>query len=96
MAGEAGGMTIPALTDDEIAILTLAVQGESMAAIGRWEKPTEHLVELGLMERGDKFNNFITAAGRAALDWIERAEDEAFDRALRRGPVIEGAAGCPL
>jgi hypothetical protein len=72
------------LTDDELTVLTLAAAGESIAAIGRWEEPCDRLVSLGLLSRGDKFNNFITAAGRAAVEAAEAGEDEAFARALGR------------
>ena len=54
------------LSDDEFVVLTLAANGESMAAIGRWEKPIEHLVLLGMLHRHDKFNNVITSKGRQA------------------------------
>lgn len=56
------------LTDDEFTVLSIAAQGQSMMAVARWEKPTDLLVEKGLMRREDKFNNFITSAGVAALE----------------------------
>jgi hypothetical protein len=64
---------MPELTDDERTVLMIAQEGESLAAIGRWEQPIEHLVELGYLERLDKFNNTITPAGKAA---ISQANDE--------------------
>src|SRR5882672_6926722 len=61
------------LTDDEYAVLMICAEGQSMAAIARWEKPTDSLVERGLLERADKFNNHITPAGREALNTHEKA-----------------------
>ncbi len=65
------------LSDDEITILLIAVQGQSMAAIGRWEKPLYKLQELGLMTH-DKFNSQITNSGRAAVDRYETETDAAL------------------
>lgn len=70
------------LTEDERIILTIAAEGQSLMAIARWEKPIESLVAKGLMERGDKFNNFITDAGRAA---IKETEDEPYRKMLEVG-----------
>lgn len=66
------------LTQDERTVLMIAAEGESMMAIARWEAPTESLVAKGLMQRADKFNNFITPAGREALKGIEQADDANF------------------
>ena len=70
------------LTEDERIVLTIAAEGESMMAIARWEKPIDALVARGLMQRGDKFNNFITPAGRAA---IKQVEDEPYRQMLEAG-----------
>lgn len=61
------------LTDDEFTVLSIAVQGESMIPIGRWEKPILDLTERGLMRCGDSVNYFITATGRKAQDAHENA-----------------------
>ena len=63
------------LTDDEFTLLLIAKEGESLAAIGRWEKSVDHLVEQGLLLRQDKFNNTITAKGITACE--ERENDDA-------------------
>ena len=73
------------LTDDERTVLMIAAQGQSMMPLGRWETPVEHLVELGLLERHDKFNNVITLAGRKA---IELASDEVDTTAAKA--LIDG------
>lgn len=70
------------LTDDEQTVLMIAAAGESMMPIGRWEQPVEHLVELGFLERHNKFNNTITEAGRKALGGAPEAIDDALAKAL--------------
>jgi hypothetical protein len=70
------------LTVDEQTVLTLAQQGESIMAIGRWEGPCDHLVELGLLDRHDKFNHSITPAGSAAIGETEERVDDAACRAM--------------
>jgi len=55
------------LSNDELTVLMIAAQGESMMPIGRWEKPVESLVAQGLLKRHDKFNNVITPEGERAL-----------------------------
>lgn len=69
------------LTDDEFAVLEIASAGNSMIAIGRWQKPIEHLVELGLMRSVNKANNYITDAGKVALEKHANVVDDAFVRA---------------
>ena len=70
------------LTDDEFVCLSLAGNGENMMAIGRWEKAMDHLVELKLLSRYDKFNHGITNAGRSALAEHEKQVDGALKQAL--------------
>lgn len=70
------------LTDDERTVLMIAAEDKSMMAIGRWEKSIDSLVQKGLMERGDKWNNWITPAGREA---IKEAEDEPYRKILEVG-----------
>lgn len=70
------------LTEDERTVLMIAAEGQSMMAIALWEKPIDSLVAKGLMERGDKFNNFITPAGRAL---IKETEDEPYRQILEVG-----------
>ena len=70
------------LTDDERTVLMITDRGESLAAIGRWEQPVEHLVEIGYLQRHDKFNNTITEAGRLALNDEQEIVDTAAAKAL--------------
>ena len=56
------------LTQDELTVLMIAAEGESMMPIGRWEDPVNNLVARGYLKRNDKFNNFITTEGRKALN----------------------------
>jgi hypothetical protein len=62
---------IAPLTDDEIAVLMIAAEGEMMIDMGkdsRWHQPIVSLVKRGFLKQWDKFNNEITDAGRAALE----------------------------
>lgn len=70
------------LTSEEQAVLTLAEQGQSIMAVGMWEAPCDHLVELKLLERHDKFNHSITPAGRKALGNTEEEVNDAAFRAV--------------
>lgn len=70
------------LTDDERTVLLIADGGESMMPLGRWEQPVEHLVELGYLERHDKFNNVITEKGRLAINAAEEGVSDDFAKAL--------------
>lgn len=77
---------MPDLTEDELAVLMIAARGESMIAIGRWEQPINHLVQMGLLLRHDKANHTITPAGREVL----QAEEKITDKAL--GGLIESSS----
>ena len=70
------------LTDDERTVLMIADCGESMMPIGRWEQPVEHLVEIGYLQRHDKFNNTITEAGRLALNDEQEIVDDTAAKAV--------------
>jgi hypothetical protein len=83
------------LTNDEKTILMIAASGQAMIPIGRWEKPTKALVERGYMaprpHPGDPtghFNNFITDAGRLA---IEQAEKDDFKDLIEVGAEFQRA-----
>lgn len=65
------------LSDDEWTCLMIAAEGASMMAVGRWEASVDSLVAKGLMQRNDKFNNFITPAGREAAKQHEAKTDDA-------------------
>lgn len=60
-----------------------------MMPIGRWERPVDRLVARGLLERADRWNNFINAAGRAALE----AHDDALFRDMADAAVRAEQAG---
>ena len=66
------------VSDDEYTVLMIMAKGQSLAAIGHWEKPLDALVERGLARRLDKFNNIITTEGTKALGAREQADDEAL------------------
>jgi hypothetical protein len=70
------------LTDDERTVLMICAKGESLAAIGRWEQPVDRLVDLGYLSRNDKFNNFITDAGRKAIGEANDQVDTKFAVAM--------------
>lgn len=76
------------LTDDERTVLMIAAEGQSVMAIARWEKPVESLIQKGLMVRGDKWNNWITSAGRAA---IKEVEDEPYRQMLETAAKVRNA-----
>ena len=61
------------LSDQEMALLGLMAQGQSMMAIGAWEKPMEALVAKGYATRHDQFNHSITPAGRVVFEGQEDA-----------------------
>ncbi len=66
------GKAVTDLSADELTVLMIAAQGESMMPIGRWQAPIESLLGKGYLHANDKFNNVITAAGRQA---VTRDED---------------------
>lgn len=80
------------LTEDELTCLGICAQGESLAAIGRWEPSVDALVEKGLLVRHDKFNNTITPAGRAALAGETADADEAFRAAISKSLHVRDSA----
>lgn len=70
------------LTDDERTVLMICDRSESVAAIGRWEQPCDHLVELGYLRRTDKLNHFITEAGHLAISAANEEVEDAFAHAI--------------
>ena len=75
------------MTDDELTVLMIASQGESMIPIGRWEKPIRDLTAQGFMRCNDSANYVITEKGCAAVRQEETAREDDFKNALaaRRG-----------
>lgn len=69
------------LTQDELTCLAISAQGENMLAIGRWEKPIDRLVELGLLTRFDKFNHQITSKGKLEAERLLADTDDAYAKA---------------
>jgi hypothetical protein len=57
---------MPDCTPDELTVLLIAAEGESVMPIGRWEAPVASLIAKGYLHANDKFNNVITGAGRKA------------------------------
>jgi len=76
------------LTDDEYTCLMIMAQGGMLAAIGRWDKSCDALVERGLATRHDKFNHSITDLGRKALDGCETGDAMAI---LGNAPMVVDA-----
>ncbi len=74
------------MTDDEMTVLMIASQGESMIPIGRWETPIRALTERGLMRSFDSVNYVITDAGTKAMQAEEREREGDFARALPKTP----------
>lgn len=70
------------ISNDEMTVLALCYQGQSVMAIGRWEGPCEHLVELGLLEQHDKFNHSITSAGEKVYTDAQTQADDNLAKAL--------------
>ena len=66
------------MTDDEMTVLLIVVEGESLAPIGRWEQPILSLTERGLMKRNDAVNYVITDKGRVAVAQEEKERDDDF------------------
>ena len=64
------------LSNDEMSVLMIAAQGQTMLPIGRWEEPTKSLAAKGFMKceilaGGPQY--MITEAGRAAM---EKGDDD--------------------
>ncbi len=76
------------LSQDELTVLMIAVHGESMMAIGRWQKPIESLLQKGYMQSrgGDNFNCIITDAGRAACEARDKQDQDDLDNEFRKIP----------
>lgn len=77
------------LTEDERTILEIAAKGESMIPIGRWERPVLNLKKRGFLAGPDKFNMFITDAGRAAIDDAEKETDRQLGRTIEQAGKIQ-------
>lgn len=73
------------LSADELTVLLIAAKGESMMPIGRWEAPVKSLLARGYLHAGDKFNNFITDAGRRA---VNKDEDDTVRQMLNLNNTI--------
>jgi hypothetical protein len=76
------------LTSDELTVLLIAAEGESMMPIGRWEAPVRSLGAKGYMVESAQFNWFITDAGRAAA---RQNDDANFKAVIDTRNAIVGA-----
>lgn len=56
------------LSPDELTVLLIANEDESMMPIGRWETPVKSLLARGYLRANNKFNNVITETGRQAVN----------------------------
>ena len=73
------------LSEQELGVLQIHIEGGNVAAIGHWEKVCNRLVELGYLRRVDKLNHEITPEGRKAA---EQDENESLRQIIERGSVI--------
>ena len=80
------------VTDAEYSLLLIMAQGQSVAAIGHWEKPCDALVERGLARRLDKFNNIITTEGQKACNAREAGDDAALRALLPQVATAQNTA----
>jgi hypothetical protein len=80
------------LSDDEYTVLLIAAEGESMAPIGRWQAPVEHLVQLGYLHALDRHNNVITTEGRKAIGRREAIDNDALRGAAQAVTVAQSDA----
>lgn len=76
---------MPELTSDEAVCLSIMHGGEdheptNLLAIGRWQKPCEHLAELGYARKIDQFNHVITKAGIAAIEAYDSGQGGDYAR----------------
>ena len=86
------GIMAMTLTDQEYTVLMICNEGQSIAAIGPWEKPCDNLVESGFLQRHDKFNHSITAKGRQALHAYEEKVDLGLVEACNKVAVAKTQA----
>lgn len=71
------------MTNDEMTVLMIAVEGELMIPIGRWEKPIRDLEARDLMRSHDGTSYFITDKGIDALKAENAQRDGEFADALK-------------
>ena len=79
------------LTDDELTVLMIAARGESLMAIGRWEKPVKDLNAKALLLSIDSVNYVITDAGRTAAAQGESDADDMLARGIigKHNQIVE-------
>ena len=71
------------MTNDELTVLMIVAEGESMIPIGRWEQPMRDLIARGLLQKWDAVNYIITSEGMDALKAEEKQRDGEFANALK-------------
>lgn len=75
------------LSNDEMSVLMIAAQGQTMLPIGRWEGPTKSLAARGFMKceilaGGPQYT--ITDAGHLALNNSEKEDDDRLTQAIAK------------
>ena len=88
------------LSEEEFTVLMIAAQGEAMMPIGHWKRPTEHLVELGLLRKSPcaqdpdgSMNLTITPEGRKACQARDQEDQDALSAAMNA--VVDNRKKCP-
>ena len=72
------------LSQEEVSVLMIAAQGETLAPIGQWKQPIETLVMRGLMKRINDANYGITPEGRLAVHMREQEDDSRLLAAVNK------------
>ena len=78
------------MTNDEMTVLMIAAEGESMIPIGRWKQPIRDLEARGLMRKQDASNYVITNKGLHAVRDEEKQRDGEFANALKTRQSASG------
>lgn len=79
------------ITDDEFAVLGIAIHGQYMAPIGRWKAPVESLHSKGFLEKKNDVNFTITDAGRQAFAERDQDDDAAIRQLLESNNKVANA-----
>src|SRR5258705_7494954 len=87
----AGGLRMTDLTDDEVTVLMIAAEGQSMIPLGRWEKPVHSLTAKAYLRKADDVNFYITDAGRQAIKARDKEDDALFAKVLNKTSKLVSA-----
>ena len=77
-------MTETTLSDDELTVLLIAAEDQSMMPIGRWRAPVESLLARGYLRSLDHFNHVITPEGRKAIEGRAAEDVLTMEQAYRQ------------